>query len=196
MEQLHSFVNGLDLTLMYCGFVVAGFVFCVITLMMGGDDGGAAGHDFLGFHHSGSDGPGCFVTPSGMSFFTTSLGAYGLIMQYGFKAGPLTGVLVSVVLAAVTMMALNYAFYRVFWKSGSVVKAEDLTGVQAEVFTAIPANGLGEVIYRDSRGRQKQAARSATNQALPEGTLVVIKSNLGAALVVEKVDNTEAKAAE
>lgn len=188
MESIQGFLAGLNLTLIFGGFVAAGLLFCVFTFVFGGDvdDGGG------GLHVGGAEAshaPGCFITPSGLAFFTTSFGAYGLIALHGLGLSPILSVVLSVVLAFVTMMALNYVFFRVFVRSGSTVEKTDIEGLRAEVYTAIAEGGVGEVLYRDQRGRQKAMARSKDGSAIASGKLVVIDSAIGSTLVVSPVSD-------
>ncbi|MBQ7568965.1 NfeD family protein [bacterium] len=183
MELLNNaseVLESLNLTLIYSSLVGLGIVCCGLAYFLGGDDGGGIG--------DGGDSPGLVISPTGIAFFTTSLGAYGLILYHGFSLGALPSMLISVVLSAITMLGFNYVFFKVFLRSGSVVKRDVLEGIVGEVYTAIPEDGTGEIIYRDSRGRQKSPARSSDGKAIATGTSVVIKNAVGATVVVEKAD--------
>ncbi len=57
-------------------------------------------------------------------------------------------------------------------ESGSQFRTNDLVGATGRVVTAIPADGLGEVIVRGPNGSLKRSARAAT--AIPAGTEVWI----------------------
>ncbi len=185
INNASAFLESLNLTLVYTGLIGIGVVCCGLAYLLGGDDGGGIG--------DGGDSPGLIISPTGIAFFTTSLGAFGLIFYHGFAFTALSSMLVSVVCSAILMLVFNYVFFKVFLRSGSVVQQETLEGLTGEVYTAIPADGMGEIVYRDNRGRQKSPARSANGETIATGTLVVIKSAVGAILVVSKVDD-EAKA--
>lgn len=188
METVREAVESVNLTLVYGGFVLAGLLFCGLVFVFGGDhgDGGHAGD--VGGDHGG---PGCFLSPTGLAFFTTSFGAFGLITMHGLGVSPMRSVVYSAVAAAVSMSLLSYFFFRLFVRSGSVVRSENIDGLPAEVYTAIPATGLGEVIYRDSRGRQKAMARSSDGKPIPSGTSVRIDRSVGPALVVSRIDESQ-----
>ena len=185
--NVSAFLESLNLTLIFLAFVVLGIIFSAIALIIG-DHGAHA--DVGGIDVGVGDGDGghggCFLTPTALAFFSTSFGAYGLIFFVGFKTGPLMSVVLSTVLAAITMAGLNHMFFRLFVKTGSVVSEDKVEGLVGEVFTAIPADGVGEVLYRSDRGRQKAMARTIDGAPLASGETVVIKSSTGATLVVER----------
>lgn len=182
METIRDAVEGLNLTMVYGGFVLAGLLFCGVAFLFGGD-GGDGGADA-----GGDDGGGCFLSPISLAFFTTSLGAFGLILLHGLGVSPLRSILYSVVAAGVSMTVLSYFFFRLFVRGGAVVQAQTVDGLSAEVFTAIPEGGVGEVLYRDGRGQQKALARSADGRALPVGASVRIDRRVGPTLVVSKIE--------
>ena len=184
METVRGAIEGLNLTLIYGGFVVAGLLFCGVVFLFGGDHGG----DVHAGQAGGDHGAGCFLSPTGMAFFTTSFGAFGLILLHGVGVSPLRSVLYSSVAAAISMMVLSYFFFRLFVRSGAVVQEEEVVGLSAEVYTAIPSGGLGEIVYRSGRGRQKSMARSADGQPIPSGSPVRIESAVGPTLVVARIE--------
>jgi membrane protein implicated in regulation of membrane protease activity len=186
VETVREAVEGLNLTLVYGGFVLAGLLFCGLVFLFGGDHGDVHAGDA-----AGDDSGGCFLSPTSLAFFTTSFGAFGLILLHGVGVTPMRSVLYSSVAAAVSMAVLSYAFFRLFVRSGAVVQAENLEGLTAEVYTAIPEEGVGEVLYRDRRGRQKAMARSADGQAIASGACVRIDSAIGPTLVVSRVERND-----
>ncbi len=181
MELLNSASNmleGINLTMTYTVMVGVGIVLCILASFLGGDDG------TLG---DGGATPGLLISPMSMSAFTTVLGGYGLITYSGLSMSPIKSVLISVVCSAVTVSLFNYILFKFFWSSGANMKPEMLDGKVGEVYTSIPENGVGEIIYRDSMGvRQKRPARSEDGQPIATGASVVVKSSVGATLVVEK----------
>lgn len=187
MDLVREALESLNLTLVYGGFVLAGLLFCGLVFLFGGDHGDGGAGDAGGDH----GGPGCFLSPTGLAFFTTSFGSFGLILLHGFGLSPMRSVLFSCLAAWASMVAFTWFFLRVFVRSGSVVRAENVEGLSAEVFTAIPEGGTGEVLYRDSRGRQKAMARSLDGQPIPSGTAVRIERSAGPTLVVSRVDGRE-----
>lgn len=182
MEIIRDAVEGLNLTLVYGGFALAGLLFCGLAFIFGGD-GGDGGVDADG------DGGGCFLSPISLAFFTTSLGAFGLIFLHGLGISPMRSILYSIVAAALSMSVLSFSFYRLFVRGGAVVRAEKVDGLSAEVFTAITEGGVGEVLYRDGRGQQKALARSSDGGAIPAGVPVRIDRRVGPTLVVSRVEH-------
>ncbi|MDO5295937.1 MAG: hypothetical protein Q4F00_04715 [bacterium] len=189
MELLNSAGNMLEtlnLTMVYIAMVGIGIVVCLLASFLGGDDGtiGDGGHT-----------PGLIISPMSMATFTTLLGGFGLITYSGFSMSAIASVLTSIACSLVSVSIFNYILFKVFWSSGSTMKAEEIDGKIGEVYTSIPENGVGEIIYRDSLGvRQKRPARSSDGQTIPTGTSVVVKSSVDATLIVDKApDNSGLK---
>lgn len=181
MEFFNNIGENLNLiTFLYSGLVVIGIICCCCVYIFGGDDGGI-------------DDGGLTISPTGLAFFTTSLGAFGLISYHGFKTTALTSMLISVVLSLIMMFIFNYVFFKAFVESGFTVKDETLEGLNGEVYTAIPENGTGEIVYKDSRGRQKSLARELEGRPLAMGTSVTIKKIVGATLIVVAVEADNGK---
>jgi len=63
----------------------------------------------------------------------------------------------------------------------------DLVGVEAEVITAIPAEGLGEIAYNAKQARYNAPARTVDGKSLGPHTVVKIVRVLGGTYFVEKV---------
>ena len=178
LNGVSSMLESINLTMTYIVMVGAGIVLCILAAFLGGDDGtlGDGGHT-----------PGLLISPMSMASFTTVLGGYGLITYAGLSMSAIASVLISFACSAVTVSLFNYVLFKFFWSSGANMKPEILDGKIGEVYTSIPENGVGEIIYRDSMGvRQKRPARSSDGQTIATGVSVVVKSSVGATLIVEK----------
>lgn len=104
-------------------------------------------------------------------------GAAGLLALLLFRVDPGNSVLwalgVGLVAGFVAMALLVYLPTR-----GQAMEALidfDATGRRATVVIAIPANGLGEVAFRDGREQVNLGARSADGRAIAEGAIVIIQ---------------------
>ena len=178
LNSASSMLESINLTTTDIVMVGVGIVLCILAALLGGDDGtiGDGGHT-----------PGLLISPMSMASFTTVLGGYGLITYVGLSYSAIASVLLSVVLSALTVTLFNYILFKFFWSSGANMTPEILDGKVGEVYTSIPENGVGEIIYRDSMGvRQKRPARSSDGQTIATGASVVVKSSVGATLIVEK----------
>lgn len=104
-------------------------------------------------------------------------GVAGLVINFGFRAAPTTGILIALGLGLfVGFIALAILVYL---PARGRVEEElidfDAAGRRAEVVIAIPVNGLGEVVLADGTERVNLGARSATGLPISSGTTVVIE---------------------
>lgn len=104
-------------------------------------------------------------------------GAAGLIAHLLFRLEPTTGILVALALGVIAgLIALALLVYLPSrGRAEEALLDFDATGRRAEVVIAIPANGLGEVTFRDGKDEINLGARSAAGQPIPKGTSVVIE---------------------
>ena len=96
-------------------------------------------------------------------------------------------------LAAATAVAMAFAIAWILWKLFQVTQGSsesnvhELVGTEAEVITAIPAEGLGEIAYNSKQTHYSAPARTVDGKALGPHTPVKILKVLGGTYVVEKV---------
>ena len=76
INNANQFIESLNLTLVYSGLVVIGIACCCFVYFFGGDDGGV---------DDGGAPSGLVISPTGLAFFTTSLGEFGLILYHGYN---------------------------------------------------------------------------------------------------------------
>jgi membrane protein implicated in regulation of membrane protease activity len=107
--------------------------------------------------------------------FVASFGGTGIILKkLNF---PLYGHLP---LATVSGLAIAGITFYVFWKIMTATNAsseaafEDLVGLEAEVITPIPSNGVGEIAYVIKQTRSNGPARSVDNRDIPARSVVRI----------------------
>jgi membrane protein implicated in regulation of membrane protease activity len=122
------------------------------------------------------------LSPVTIAMFVTSFGGCGMILMKLLNVTqPLVHIPVSM-LAGLAVGGLTFAFfYRVFQstQSSSESRVNDLAGLQAEVTTSIPSEGLGEITYVSRGSRFTAPARSEERLMIATHTPVVIKKVLG-----------------
>jgi membrane protein implicated in regulation of membrane protease activity len=167
------------LTLTYIILAVAGCGYVLVAL--------ALGQVFEG--DGATDGTFQFplLSPSGLATLAGSLGAFGLIVQFGFGLADWPSVLVAVPLAFVFSYAATYAAWRVLVGSSttSAIAAADLAGVEAEVITPIPAGGVGEAAAFVGGQRYASPAREVDGLEVPRGAVVSVVRLAGSTLLVK-----------
>ena len=167
------------LTLTYIILAVAGCGYVLVAL--------ALGQVFEG--DGATDGTFQFplLSPSGLATLAGSLGAFGLIVQFGFGLSDWPSVLVAVPLAFVFSYAATYAAWRVLVGSSttSAIAAADLAGVEAEVITPIPAGGVGEAAAAVGGQRFTAPAREVDGLEVRRGAVVSVVRLAGSTLYVK-----------
>jgi membrane protein implicated in regulation of membrane protease activity len=180
-----------EVVYLVCFFL--GFGFALISALMSGVfTGGAeahvgAGHDI---HATAGDTVHFpLLSPVTVSMFVASFGGAGYI----YKRSLGLDTPVHVALAAITAIGIALAIAWLLWKvfqitqGSSEAHVADLIGIEAEVITAIPAEGLGEIGYNAKQSHFSAPARTTDGKALGPHTPVKIVRILGGTYVVEKV---------
>jgi membrane protein implicated in regulation of membrane protease activity len=172
--------------LIYVAVGAVGFLLLVGMLILG--DVSGADHDLAG-DHAGIEGDGEHGGPGVFSIrimaaFLTAFGVGGVVGRYyGLTHPAASGV---GVLAGVVMAGLVYQFARVLYgqQASSEIRMSSLVGKHAEVSVAIPAGGVGQVTLSAGGERSDHLARTASGEAVPRGTEVMIMALRGDGLVV------------
>lgn len=149
---------------------------------VGDHDVGAADADSGGLHLSP-------LSPVTIAMFTSSFGAIGAILTK-FSPGlgtPLTlgfAIVSGLIIAGFTM----YFFWRLFrsTQESSEARVSDMIGLDAEVITAIPAEGFGEIAYVARGTRFNSTARSIGGKEIPSNATVKIKRVVGSVCYVKR----------
>jgi membrane protein implicated in regulation of membrane protease activity len=169
------------LTLTYIILAVAGCGYVLVAL--------ALGQVFEG--DGATDGTFQFplLSPSGLATLAGSLGAFGLIVQFGFGLTDWPSVLAAVPLAFAFSYAATYAAWRVLVGSSttSAIATADLAGTEAEVITPIPAGGVGEAAAFVGGQRFASPAREVDGLEVPRGAIVSVVRFAGSTLYVKAV---------
>jgi len=131
------------------------------------------------------------VSPVTIATFITSFGGTGLLTTEVLKF-PLILSLPSATLSGFIIAGVVlYGFNKVFkaTQSSSEARVSTLVGIEAEVITPIPFNGIGEIAYVSRGTRFTGSARSMTKQNIPKNANVVITKIIGSTFyVIESVD--------
>jgi membrane protein implicated in regulation of membrane protease activity len=167
------------LTLTYIALAVIGCGYVLVALALGqvlDGDGGADGT----FHFP-------LLSPSGLATIAGSLGAFGLVAQYGLGLADWPSVLTAVPLALIFSYAATYLAWRILVGSSSTsaIAAADMVGADAEVITPIPAGGVGEAAAFVRGQRYTSPAREVDGRDVPRGAVVSIVRLTGSTLYVK-----------
>lgn len=149
---------------------------------VGDHDIGAADADTGGLHLSP-------LSPVTIAMFASSFGATGAILtkfvpQFGVPSTLGIAVVSGLVIGGATM----YFFWRLFrsTQESSEARTSDIIGLDAEVITAIPAEGFGEVAYVARGTRFNSTARSIEGKEIPRNATVKIKRIVGSVCYVKR----------
>jgi membrane protein implicated in regulation of membrane protease activity len=192
---------GIDAVYLFC-FVV-GAIYALVVGVSSGVFGahahhpGPMGHDLdygMGHHpdaahpHTGGEVHLSPISPVTITMFVTAFGGVGLISSRGLALP----ILLSLPLALASGLTLAgvafYAFSKLFQatESSSEVHVADLVGLEAEVITPIPPQGLGEIAYVACGTRFTAPARSEDGKRHAAHSTVVIERIVGNVYCVRK----------
>jgi hypothetical protein len=167
----------------------------------GGDHGDAGGHGDIG-HHGDVSGEGGDVAHQGaatasavahgevhfsplspivVAMFLVTFGAVGMITSSALGLAAWLSVGISVVCGFAAAGLTFLLVYKVIQatQASSEATVAGLVGETAEVITAIPRDGLGEIAYVARGARYTAPARSETGATIPIFTAVVIRRIAG-----------------
>jgi membrane protein implicated in regulation of membrane protease activity len=174
--------------LAYLFCLVVGFVFVVVSAMLGhlfggahGHVGGSGGHAEAGGDSSDSPGVSLF-SPIIMAAFVASFGGFGLVLT---EIEATRSPLISAPLAVIGAFAVALALVAVLRKlmkasdSSSESRVSSLPGCIATVISAIPAGGVGEIAYVQAGTRYTAPAREETGLSVGNGQAVTITRIVG-----------------
>lgn len=179
------FASG-TLNLVYAGIVLLSFLYALVTLLgaeigdafdFGMDVDADTGIDFIS------------ISPFALAMFGTTFGLVGLITRLWLEMDPIPSIIWSALLGIVIGGVAQAFFIYVLSPSRSshFNLIADAIGREAEVITTIPAGGVGEIAFNNVSGRVKLGARATGDQAIPYGSIVVIKRVVGRVAFVNPV---------
>ncbi|HEX4263788.1 MAG TPA: hypothetical protein VH597_05565 [Verrucomicrobiae bacterium] len=182
--------------LVYLFCLAVGFVFVVVSAMLGhlfggahGHVGGSGGHAEAGGDSSDSPGVSLF-SPIIMAAFVTSFGAFGLAFsQIEATRRPLLSAPLAIVGAFIVASALVAVLRKVMRASdsSSESRVSSLPGCVATVISAIPASGVGEIAYIQAGTRYTAPAREEDGLSVSTGKAVTITRIVGQQCYVSAV---------
>ena len=186
---LLSFVTG----------VIYALVAGVMTGVLGGHGhhGGPAGHDL---HHGLGHGAETLhadaggevqlspISPVTITMFVTAFGGVGLIGTHALALPILLSFPMALASGLILAGVAFYTFSKLFQatESSSEAHVSELVGLEAEVITPIPSQGLGEIAYVARGTRFTAPARSEDGKPHPAHSTVVIERIVGSVFCVKK----------
>ena len=194
----------------YIGCFTFGILYSLISALLGGD--GAEGADGVGADSAGvdidigvdvdigadmdvdidaegADTPSPF-SPLVIASAITAFGAAGLISKLSFNMGDLASAAVSLGFAGLVGALIFFGVVKLMYssQSNSTFSLEDLVGIEAEVITPLPRDGLGEIAYVMNGIRYNMSARSAYREEIRRGETVIVREIAdNVAVVTQKV---------
>lgn len=172
----------------YLFCLVVGFVFVLLSAMMGhlfggahGHVGGSGGHAEAGGDSSDSPGMSIF-SPIIMAAFITAFGGFGIMFsEIDATKRPLISTPLSIVGALIVALALVGVLRKVVRASdsSSESRVSSLPGCAATVISPIPAGGVGEIAYVQAGTRYTAPAREENGQPVATGQSVTISRIVG-----------------
>lgn len=178
----------------YLFCLVVGLAFTLLSVLAGHFVGGHADHVGGSGGHAeagadSSDMPGISIfSPTIIASFITAFGGFGIIFteipetSKPAISAPLA-IVAALVIAGIMYKAFSVLFRHTQGSSESHVAA--LVGVEANVITPIPANGVGEIAYVVGGSRYTAPARVDDGQAVAGGKSVKIIRVIGSQFYVE-----------
>lgn len=182
--------------IVFISLAFLGFTFLLISAIFGGDhDAGDhdIGDDVDGEFDHGDDivvhaGPSPFSVRV-IAVFLTTFGAAGAIARHCDMSLPWStaiGTAAGAVAGWIALMLLRFSYAQ---QATSSVNGSEMVGMIAEVKTAIPAVGVGQVSVVVKSQRFYQIARCKGGIQIEEGTPVKIVEYLGDCVIVERVQS-------
>lgn len=182
-----DFLSNLNLVLIFAVIGAIGFVFLLISLVIG-DVFESIGFDLNG----GPDGGVDFglLDSRVLAVFITAFGGFGVIgAQQGFGAfvSSLIGLLGGIFFGAAVSV---FGRFLIGQQASSSVTDQDLIGRTAQVTVAIKAGTVGQITAKIGDERVERIARTKGNVELPAGSVVRVDSIVGDAVIVVGDDHS------
>jgi membrane protein implicated in regulation of membrane protease activity len=164
---------------------LAGAVFVIIILILGGDHDIGVDHDFDSGDVGGS-GPSV-VSIKLIALAVCGWGVAGAIARY--RGATIWASSVYGVIGAAILGIVGYAFLMAFYRSqaSSTITDDDYAGATGRVITAVRAGGLGEISSTIKGRTCSLMARSEDGGTIDADALVQIVQKIGNVVIVKKV---------
>ncbi len=127
------------------------------------------------------------LSPVVIATFIATFGGVGIIL-YQLQLP----VYLQIPIAAGAAVLLSAGIFFLFWKvvsstsSQSQPTMDDVIGIEAEVITPVPSNGMGSISYTAREQRYQGPARSLDNSEIPARSLVRIVKVVSNTFYVER----------
>ena len=172
--------TGMEAAYLLC--LVGGLAYAAISAILhavgvghSGDVSG--GHDVGGGEVSGDSSVHFSpLSPVTITMFITSFGAGGIVSMHVFKIQGIGSLGVATLSGFVISAVTFVIFYNMFkmTQGSSTPSATELVGMEAEVITGIPADGLGEIAYVVRGTRLTGPARAQDGKPYASHSIVII----------------------
>ena len=176
-----DFVSNLDLLMLFAIIGGIGFVFLLISLIVG-DVFEMVGVDLNGGVDSGMDFG--LLDSRVIAVFITAFGGFGVIgTQVGFGAvgSSMIGLLGGVLFAVVVSL---FGRFLVAQQASSTVTDKDLVGRTAQVSVAIKPGTIGQITAIVGDERVERIARAKDGTEIAAGSIVKVESIIGDSVIV------------
>jgi len=180
-DTLMEFITELNLLLLFAIIGGLGFVFLLISLVVG-DVFEAVGFDLNGGIDAGVDFG--LLDSRVIAVFITAFGGFGVIgaqMGFGAVGSSLIGLLGGVVFAAVVSA---FGRFLVAQQASSTVTDNDLIGRTAQVTVAIRSGAIGQITAKIGDERVERIARAKDGAEISTGSIVKVESVIGDSVIV------------
>lgn len=176
--------------------LVSGLFFTVLSVMVGhffghgGHVTGSGGHVEAGA--DSSDEPGISIfSPTIIASFITAFGGFGLIFtQFPRTSNAVISAPLSLagglIIAGIMLVFFRFVFLHA--QGSSEAHVARMVGVEANVITPIPANGVGEIAYVVGETRYTAPARAESGLAVANGQAVKISRIVGSQFYVKIIN--------
>lgn len=175
-----EFLNSLNLIMLFAIIGGAGFVFLLISLVVG-DVFEMAGIDLNGPDAGVDFG---LLDSRVLAVFITAFGGFGVIgaqMGFGAVGSSMAGLLGGVVFAAVVSV---FGRFLVGQQASSTVTDSDLVGRTAQVTVTIKPGTVGQITAKIGDERVERVARAKDGTEIVAGSLVKVESVIGDSVIV------------
>ena len=123
----------------------------------------------------------------------TAFGGSGLLLTQASSFSPEMIMLLAVVAGAAIAVLSYFVWVEPMERAETTIgySIQELVGQTGEVLTAIPADGVGEILITMVSGRSNHIAASMTNSPIPEGARVIVLKVSDHVLYVERLEERE-----
>ncbi|MCB2156981.1 hypothetical protein KQI84_19050 [bacterium] len=122
--------------------------------------------------------------------FLSFFGGVGLIGSQVIHLSALGSAMLGLTGSLLGSSIVYFGFYKVLLaqQGGTSFELSDAVGMDAQVFTNIPAEGTGEIVFESNSGRECRPARAIDGKAIPHNSIVSIERVVGGICFVRAID--------